>query len=653
MALDCDAETISPSPLMGAGSLSIRCALVFATAICFLAIERPACAADAPLPDPIATKQTAFSIPFTLPETSDPNEIPVEVRLYASTDLGHTWTVASRVGPKQRTFAFKAQHDGEYWFAIRTLDRQNHLKPENGRVPELRVIIDTLPPRLELAAHRTAGGDMVAHWVAVDPLIQANTLKIEFQSAGESTWHPVNFDPPASDPSRSTASGDVTWHPATPAIVVRAEIRNRAGNVGTAQAPVSEGLNAPMLSAPSNALRGPAGFGEAPYIAPPANSATPTGTIPNAVPQPDAPAPNGDRHDLTASRNSSPSTAHASTNHPADSSGGTPWPTDQFTDRTVADGVAGSALTFPASRPAGNGAQLPLAAQPSSPRPEFPSGPIESRVNPPVTDRFVAPAAPEQPHSSAPGESPGVRPNAAPSPAPSPPSDMFTRFLPAGERPYMINSRKFALEYEVQSVGAAGLSKVQVWGTRDGGRTWSSFAVEPARNGPVHVNVDGEGLYGFRITVLDGNGVGGKAPQAGDLPELWVGVDLTKPTAQLTGVDLGTGPHAGELAIRWQAADALLAARPITLLFSDHSGGPWSIIAAGLDNTGVYNWRFNGRVPDTIYLRLEARDEAGNVGQFETPDPISLDPNRPHGVIRNVRPEPDEASNSQNFRFYR
>ena len=297
----------------------------------------------------------------------------------------------------------------------------------------------------------------------------------------------------------------------------------------------------------------------------------------------------------------------------------------------------------------------------------MPAGPIESRVNPPVTDRIVAPPAwnnPFTPPSPAlPSSTDSIRnrpdngqrtTDNGPKPSPpAPPSDMFTRFLPAGERPYMVNSRKFALEYEVQSAGLAGISQIQVWGTRDGGRTWSSFAVEPAHNGPVRVTVDGEGLYGFRITVQDGNGVGGKPPQAGDLPELWVGVDLTKPTAQLTAVDLGTGTHASELAIRWQAADAMLAARPITLLFSDRPGGPWSTIAAGLDNTGGYNWRFDGRVPDPIFLRLEARDEAGNVGQFETPDPISLDPNRPHGRIRNVRPEPDEASNVQIYHFYR
>jgi hypothetical protein len=106
------------------------------------------------------------------------------------------------------------------------------------------------------------------------------------------------------------------------------------------------------------------------------------------------------------------------------------------------------------------------------------------------------------------------------------------------------------------------------------------------------------------------------------------------------------------LAIRWQASDAMLAARPVTLLFSDRSGGPWSTIAAGLDNSGVYNWRYDRRVPDPLFLRLEVRDEAGNIGSFESVNPISLDPNRAAGQIRNVRPEP-ATSSAPIYRYYR
>jgi hypothetical protein len=217
----------------------------------------------------------------------------------------------------------------------------------------------------------------------------------------------------------------------------------------------------------------------------------------------------------------------------------------------------------------------------------------------------------------------------------------------------MVNSKRFALEYEIESAPAAGIAKVEVWGTRDGGRTWTSYGVEPSRQGPVRVSVDAEGLYGFRITVQDARGFGNSPPKNGDLPELWVGVDLTKPAARITAIDSGMGDHAGELTIRWEASDAMLAVRPIALSFSDRPDGPWTPIAGGLENTGGYIWRFDNRVPDNIFVRLEARDEAGNVGEFQTTTPVSLAAGRPQGHLRNVHPMNDDSAGAQSYHFYR
>src|SRR6185369_16599444 len=106
---------------------------------------------------------------------------------------------------------------------------------------------------------------------------------------------------------------------------------------------------------------------------------------------------------------------------------------------------------------------------------------------------------------------------------------------------------------------------------------------------------------------------------------------------RITGIQIGEGPHAGELLIQWQASDKYLAARPITLLFSEKQSGPWSIIAAGLENNGQYAWRPDNRVPQRIFLRIEARDEAGNTATFDAPEPVSLEQVQPEGKIRGVR----------------
>ncbi len=207
--------------------------------------------------------------------------------------------------------------------------------------------------------------------------------------------------------------------------------------------------------------------------------------------------------------------------------------------------------------------------------------------------------------------------------------------LPPGERPRMVNSRSFDLEYEIESVGPSGIGKVELWTTRDGGRSWSSSGLDPDNRSPMSVTVDGEGIYGFRIVVHSGSGLGGQPPAAGDMADVWIGVDLTKPSGRITAAEVSE--TAGDMMIRWEANDDVLAPRPVSLAFTQRGGAAWTPIASGLENSGSYQWRLDNRLPDPIYLRLEVRDEAGNVGTFDLPEPVSLDRNRPEGRIRGVR----------------
>jgi len=214
---------------------------------------------------------------------------------------------------------------------------------------------------------------------------------------------------------------------------------------------------------------------------------------------------------------------------------------------------------------------------------------------------------------------------------------------PAGQRPQMVNSRLFDLEYHVDAVGPPRVGHVELWGTRDGGRTWTSFGLDNDNQSPMLVTVNEEGLYGLRVAVRDAAGSGSGKPQSGDLPDVWVGVDLTRPTARILSAERGTGDQAGQFIIRWEADDQMLAARPVSLYYSDTPGGPWSTIASGLENTGCYVWPVDVRLPELIYLRLDVRDEAGNVGSFEVPDGVALDPLHPAVRIQNVRPAVESA----------
>jgi hypothetical protein len=239
--------------------------------------------------------------------------------------------------------------------------------------------------------------------------------------------------------------------------------------------------------------------------------------------------------------------------------------------------------------------------------------------------------------------------------------------VPAGQRPRMVNSLRLELRYEIEPTGGTGVPPVlgahgqdaratptgsgeprqtgsgeprriaEIWGTRDGGQTWQSLGFDQDRRGSFVVTVPGEGFYGFRLALREKTGSGEPPPSAGAPAEIWVGVDLTKPSARILSVRQLTGQQSGQLDIRWEADDALLAPRPVSLAYGPSRDGPWTTIATGLDNTGRYTWWMDSQVPPRVYLRLEVRDEAGNVGVSVSPEPIAIDPRHSPLRIRDVR----------------
>ena len=201
-----------------------------------------------------------------------------------------------------------------------------------------------------------------------------------------------------------------------------------------------------------------------------------------------------------------------------------------------------------------------------------------------------------------------------------------------------VNSRTFEVEYDLESVGPWGVSKVELWGTHDNGQTWQSYGSDPDNRSPIRATVEGQGLYGFRILVDGANGLRAAPPRSGDQPELMVAVDLQSPVVQLQSATLGQGNFAGHLQIVWQATDANLEPRPIGLFYSAYPNGPWTTIASGLENTGSYIWRLGRQVPDQFFVRLEARDIAGNVATHQLSSPVTLSRPQPTGRLRAVRP---------------
>lgn len=205
----------------------------------------------------------------------------------------------------------------------------------------------------------------------------------------------------------------------------------------------------------------------------------------------------------------------------------------------------------------------------------------------------------------------------------------------------LVNSKKISLNYKLDEVGPSGVSTIELW-FNQGDRVWNKYPLPKSEDNkianPLVFEVNGEGIYGFTLVAKSGVGLGMQPPQIGDEPQIWVEVDLTRPKVKLQKVLVGKGPDKGNLFIYWGAADKNLAKTPITLSYSENLTGPWLPVATDLANSGNYTWKMPEPVPYQFYVRVEARDLAGNVGEDLTIDLIKVDLSQPKVNILEVNP---------------
>ena len=152
-----------------------------------------------------------------------------ELQLHVSKDGGATWELSQALPPDSARFEYQAAGDGEYRFAVKTLDGRNQLHPPVGQYETgLIVVVDTLPPLLELSLQQLSPGRVQLTWNAADSHLDVSTLKIEYQQPGSQEWEPVEVSP--------KATGQIPWNVAQAGQVkVRGSIADTATNVGRSQ----------------------------------------------------------------------------------------------------------------------------------------------------------------------------------------------------------------------------------------------------------------------------------------------------------------------------------------------------------------------------------------------------------------------------------
>jgi hypothetical protein len=185
-----------------------------------------------------------------------------------------------------------------------------------------------------------------------------------------------------------------------------------------------------------------------------------------------------------------------------------------------------------------------------------------------------------------------------------------------------------ALNYEVKT-GPSGVGAVQLWMTRDNGGTWIKAGEVAEAKSPFPIDLPPEdGLYGFILVVRSKAGLGRPDPKPGDPADVRVELDTTPPEGELAKVE--ADPRRKDLLfLIWSAKDKNLSPAPITFKWSDKPGGEWKTITENIPNSGRYAWTMPEGLPYQVYLRMEIRDLAGNIGVAESEEPVVIDLQEP------------------------
>jgi hypothetical protein len=225
-----------------------------------------------------------------------------------------------------------------------------------------------------------------------------------------------------------------------------------------------------------------------------------------------------------------------------------------------------------------------------------------------------------------------LKSNSAPNPSANP-SQPISREA-AGT--LLVASPRFKLQYAVDDAGPNGPATLELWITRDGGRTWIRRSDDPDRVSPIDVDLGGEGTFGICLVARSASGLGDEPPAPGDPPQSWVEVDSIPPVIQLEPPQVGTGVNSGKVKLVWRASDLHLAPKSVSLFWRpEQPGTAWQRIADGQENEGTFVWAVPASVPPRFHIKVEAVDTLGHRGTAETTDtgPITVDRSRPRSRI--------------------
>jgi hypothetical protein len=219
-------------------------------------------------------------------------------------------------------------------------------------------------------------------------------------------------------------------------------------------------------------------------------------------------------------------------------------------------------------------------------------------------------------------------------------------------------SPRFDLGYQLEA-GPSGVTRVDLYVTRDDGKSWTRWSTHDGRESPLKVvldtrfNTELEGEYGFKLVPVSGAGLSEGAPLAGTSPEARVLVDTAPPVIKVYQ-PTADPTQKNTLVLHWEATDKNLGKDPIAIEYSESVNGPWkpvtnheSVVQVAVGapnrvaNTGQYAWQLPATLATPkVFLRFTAWDLAGNKSEVTTPNAVLVDLTKPKARVQGITASP-------------
>ena len=175
----------------------------------------------------------AFGIPVDVQKLTPLPNKPTHLQLYYAASRG-----PFQKGPKlpigelneingdKRGFLFEAPRDGDYEFAVQLVYADGSVAPKTDALaPEVRAVIDTTPPRVQLAAIGNG-----VEWRATDDNLDPNGVTLQCKWPSSAEWTTVKN---TQSEKSFRANDSYAWKiPAGKSLDVRVSARDRAGHEG-------------------------------------------------------------------------------------------------------------------------------------------------------------------------------------------------------------------------------------------------------------------------------------------------------------------------------------------------------------------------------------------------------------------------------------